>query len=76
MEDQGLLRGSSIVSSLYIKRWMEKNYDRLMMTGPGKRLMDLDQKTRYGIEFLLYVVTAVGEQTVLQGNSPVQLLIR
>lgn len=48
---------------------MEKNYDRLMMTGPGKRLMDLDQKTRYGIEFLLYVATAVGAQK-LNADSP------
>lgn len=75
MVDQRLLHGFSVFSSGYVKRWMENNYDRLMMTGPGKRLMDLDQKTRYGIEALLYMAMAVGEQK-LGSNSPLGWLVK
>ncbi|MCE9552596.1 MAG: hypothetical protein K8T91_04360 [Planctomycetes bacterium] len=75
MVDQRLLHGFSVFSSGYVKRWMENNYDRLMMTGPGKRLMDLDQKTRYGIEAMLYAVMAVGEHN-LGSNSPLKWLLK
>jgi hypothetical protein len=65
----------SVFSSGYVKRWMENNYDRLMMTAPGRRLMDLDQKTRYAIEAVLYAVMVAGEQALPDGSA-VQWLIK
>jgi hypothetical protein len=73
--DQRILKGLSVFASGYVKRWMEDNYDHLMMTAPGRRLMDLDQKTRYGIEAVLYAVMAVGEHK-LPENSPLQWLFK
>ena len=75
MANQRLLKGLSVIASGYIKRWMEDNYDRVMMTAPGRRLMDLDQKTRYGIEFLLNAVMVVGEEK-LPESSPLQWLFK
>lgn len=77
MVDQRLLQifNLPVFSSLYVKRWMENNYDRLMMTGPGKRLMDLDQTTRLKIEGLLYAATAVAEKN-LKSDTPFKSFLR
>jgi hypothetical protein len=75
MDNERLRRGLAFFSTGYVKRWMENNYDRLMTTAPGKRLMELDKSTRYGIEAALYAVMAYGEQK-LPDHAPWQKLLK
>lgn len=50
------------VLSSYVKRWMEKNYDRLMRTDPAVKLMSQGKATRYAIEASLYSLWAYIDQ--------------
>ena len=56
----------------YAKRWLEGNfYDRAFATSAGRKLVALDEKHKYGIEFCLYALTGfyegkLAEDTVLK----------
>jgi hypothetical protein len=56
----------------YAKRWLEGNfYDRAFSSDTGRKLIALEDKYKYGIEFCLYALTAffegkLAEDTVLK----------
>lgn len=67
MLDQRVLRGLAVFSAGYMKRWLEGNlYDRISASELGRKLIALDKKARYGIEFGLNLLTAFFEQKLAE----------
>lgn len=63
MDTESLKRALAITLASYAKRWMESGvYDRIMNTELGQQLRGLDPKAKYGIEGVLYVLTALLDQ--------------
>lgn len=48
----------------YIKRFLEGQYDALFKTEAGKKIRSLDERLKYGIEFLFYSLTAFFDQKI------------
>jgi hypothetical protein len=70
MANQKILNGLAVFSSGYMKRWLEGNlYDRIFNTELGKKLKSLDAKTRYGIEFVLNLLTAFFDQKLAEDTT-------
>ena len=63
--------GAPIVAGGYLKRMMEKVYDKLFQTKLSQKLKNADTTTRHGLELLLYLLTVIFDKkfpanTVLQ----------
>ena len=70
MVDQKILNGLAVFSAGYMKRWLEGNlYDKVFKTELGAKLKSLDEKSRYGIEFGLNLLTAFFEQKLAEDTA-------
>lgn len=70
MANQKILNGLAVFSAGYMKRWLEGNlYDRIFNTELGKKLKSFDTKTRYGIEFVLNLLTAFFDQQLAEDTT-------
>jgi len=70
MANQKILNGLAVFSAGYMKRWLEGNlYDRIFNTELGKKLKNFDAKTRYGIEFVLNLLTAFFDQQLAEDTT-------
>lgn len=70
MANQKILNGLAVFSAGYMKRWLERNlYDRIFNTELGNKLKSFDTKTRYGIEFVLNLLTAFFDQKLAEDTA-------
>jgi hypothetical protein len=68
-------RGLAVFASGYAKRMMEPQYNRLMESELGQKLLGLDKRYRYGIEAGLHALGAVIEQ-VLPEDKPAVMFFK
>lgn len=70
MVSQKISNGLAVFFAGYMKRWLESNlYDRIFNTELGKKLKSFDAKTRYGIEFVLNLLTAFFDQKLAEDTT-------
>jgi len=75
MDKETLLRGGAVFGSCYIKRWLEGRYDQLMDLPAVAKLKALSTGTKFGIEAILYALTAFAEQR-FSDQSPLGLMAK
>ncbi len=62
MIDEKMLNSFAIFASGYAKRWMESNYDALMLTTVGKKLTSLGPTQKHAAEAGLYALMTYADQ--------------
>jgi len=75
MDKDKIARGAAVFGSCYIKRWLEGQYDQLMDLPPVAKLKSLSTGTKFGIEAILYALTALAEQRI-SDQSPLGLMAK
>ena len=58
MNRERVITGAATFGAGYFKRWIEQHYDTLMASKIARPVMDAGPVTRYGIEAILYALTA------------------
>jgi hypothetical protein len=75
MDEKKWSRAGAILGASYIKRWLEARYDTLMALPALARLKAASPGVKYGIEAMLYALTAYAEQNV-SDRSPLGLMVK
>lgn len=73
--DSEVRQGLALLSANYLKRILERQYDRAMATNLGQKLKSLDPKARYGIEFGLNLLAVFFDKT-LAGDTVLKRLVK
>lgn len=72
--EEGLDAASTFLGG-YVKRWMEANYDRLMLTQAGQAARSYDVRVRYAIEAGLYGLLVLMNKQ-LPESTPLERLVK